>query len=181
MGVYSFLVVMMALSARKYFLMVIPVIASIIIALSLLSMPKSEAFVTKDGNYLIQSPTCKHCKKVKAYLKENNIEFTKLDIDDIEARNFATFLDFKTIPILITKEGKNIKIINGDSNIISSFAKPEVVMEEAVVAEESIMVEESLSVGSSSSDLLYEDEDANEGCGFASLDKVEEESDCSKE
>lgn len=179
MGVYAFLVVMMIASARKYFLMVIPVIASIVIALSLLTIPKSEAFVVKNGNYLIQSPSCTHCKKVKDYLNKEGIAFTKLNIDDIEAKNFATFLNFKTIPILIVKEGKSIQIINGDNNIINSFTKKEIV--EEIVMEEAVEIEESVAVESSSNGLLYEDEDADEGCGFASLDKVEEESDCSKE
>ncbi|SFV55380.1 Vitamin K epoxide reductase [hydrothermal vent metagenome] len=178
MGVYTFLVVIMLLSSKKYFLMVVPVIVSVIVALSFLTIPKSEAFVTKDGNYLIQSATCKHCKKVKKYLHENNISFTKLNIDDIEARNFATFLNFKTIPILIVKEGKQIHIINGDNNIIDSFSKPKetVTVEDSIVAEESVVVE-----SSSSSDLLYNDNaGADEGCGFASITTLEEESNCSK-
>ena len=77
LGVYSFLIIMTILSSYRRLVAVIPVIASIWIALSFLAMPKTEAFVIKDGNYLIQSPTCSHCKKVKKYLKENNIEFTK--------------------------------------------------------------------------------------------------------
>jgi glutaredoxin len=177
LGVYSFLILMTLLSAYKRLIIVIPVIVSIWVAMSFLAMPKTEAFVIKDGNYLIQSPTCSHCKKVKNYLKENNIEFTKLAIDDVEARNFATFLNFKSIPILIVKEGKRVQIINGDSKIIDFFSKPEVpVVEDAVVVEDSVAVE-----SSSSSDLLYEEESgADEGCGFTSLSKIEEESNCSK-
>lgn len=177
LGVYSFLILMTLLSAYKRLIIVIPVIVSIWVAMSFLAMPKTEAFVIKDGNYLIQSPTCSHCKKVKTYLKKNNIEFTKLAIEDVEARNFATFLNFKSIPILIVKEGKSIQIINGDSRIIDFFSKPEVpVVEDIAVVEDSVAVE-----SSSSSDLLYEEESgADEGCGFASISKLEEESNCSK-
>jgi glutaredoxin len=177
LGVYSFLILMTLLSAYKRLIIVIPVVVSIWVSMSFLAMPKTEAFVIKDGNYLIQSPTCSHCKKVKTYLKKNNIEFTKLAIEDVEARNFATFLNFKSIPILIVKEGKSIQIINGDSRIIDFFSKPEVpVVEDAVVVEDSVAVE-----SSSSSDLLYEEESgADEGCGFASISKLEEESNCSK-
>jgi glutaredoxin len=177
LGVYSFLILMTLLSAYKRLIIVIPVVVSIWVSMSFLAMPKTEAFVIKDGNYLIQSPTCSHCKKVKTYLKKNNIEFTKLAIEDVEARNFATFLNFKSIPILIVKEGKSIQIINGDSRIIDFFSKPEVpVVEDIAVVEDSVAVE-----SSSSSDLLYEEESgADEGCGFASISKLEEESNCSK-
>jgi len=182
MGVYAFLIVMIVLSSYKRLLIIIPVIISIWVSMSFLAMPKSEAFVTKDGNYLIQSPTCSHCKKVKAYLKENRIEFTKIDIKDVEAKNFATFLDFTSIPILIIKDGKDIKIINGDKQIIDSFSKPEAITLENPVVEESIVVEDSVAIESSSSNsLLYEeDASADEGCGFASINKMEEESNCSK-
>jgi glutaredoxin len=174
---------MTLLSAYKRLIIVIPVVVSIWVSMSFLAMPKTEAFVIKDGNYLIQSPTCSHCKKVKTYLKDNDIEFTKLAIEDVEARNFATFLNFKSIPILIVKEGKSIQIINGDSRIMDFFSKPEIpVVEDAVVVENAVVVEDSVAIeSSSSSDLLYEEESgADEGCGFASISKLEEESNCSK-
>ena len=177
LGVYGFLIVMTLLSAYRRLVVVIPVVISIWVSMSFLAMPKTEAFVIKDGNYLIQSPTCSHCKKVKRYLKENNIEFTKLAIEDVEARNFATFLDFKSIPILIVKNGKNVKIINGDSKIINSFSK-----QKTPIVESTVVVEDSVSLESSSNSLLYEEDEssADEGCGFASITKIEEESNCSK-
>ena len=167
MGVYAFLVVIMLLSSRKYFLMVIPVIASIVVALSFLTIPKSEAFI-KDGNYLIQSINCEHCKKVKTYLNEKSITFSKLDINEIEVKNFATFLDFKTIPILVVKNNKSVQIINGDINIINFFNKENSTIKESVIVN---------SIKSLDSGLLYEEVD-DEGCGFASLSKVE--SNCSQ-
>ncbi len=178
MGVYTFLVIITLLSSKKYFLMVIPAVISLIVSLSFLAIPKSAPFVIKDGNYLIQSITCPHCKKVKEYLKEHHIDFKKLSIDDIEARNFATFLNFKTIPILVIKDGKRVNIINGDKNIIEFFNnKKEIVVEDsATVVEESAVVgEESVS----NVNLLESDEEeADEGCGFATLEKLE--TNCSK-
>jgi glutaredoxin len=179
MGVYTFLFVISLLSLRKYFLMVVPAVIALITALSFLAIPKSQAFVVSNGNYLIQSPTCPHCKKVKGYLKEQHIDFTKINIADIEARNFATFLNFKTIPILLIKDGKNIQIINGDKNIIDYFEnkKKDITMEDSIEVEDSATVEDGSSDNSSL--LSGGDEEGDEGCGFVSLTKLE--SNCSKE
>ena len=98
-------------------------------------------------------------------MKENYISFTKIDIKDIEAQHFATFLNFKTIPILITKEGKNIKIINGDRDIIEAYKKNN-------SSGNDVVIEESVSINSTFSAV------EEEGCGFASLKKLTEESDC---
>jgi len=160
MGVYAFLVVILLSSARRYFLMVVPAVISVVMALSFLAIPTSKTFIEKDGTYLIQSPTCPHCKKVKKYMHENNIEFTKIDISDIEAQNFATFLNFKSIPILVTKEGKNIKIINGDKDIIDSY--------ETVTTGE-LQIEESVSINTSFNAV------EEEGCGFGNLNTITEE------
>ena len=173
MGIYAFLLVMLLSASWRHFIIALFIFTSSIIALSFLAIPKSEAFVLKDGNYLIQSPTCEHCKKVKSYLNENSISFTKLEIDDIEARNFVTFLNFSTIPMLIVKDGKNVQIVNGDSDIIKFFSKQNGNKEDGVVFEESI------SVTGENSSLLYEDEGKDEGCGFATLAKIDE-SNCSK-
>ena len=172
MGVYAFLLLIAGSALRGYFLMVVPLVISVVVALGFLSLPKSEAFVIDDGNYLIQSPSCLHCKKVKSYLHEQNISFSKIAIEDIEARNFATFLDFKTIPILLIKEGKKVQIINGDSNIIESFKAQNSTEEQNVD-----IVEEAVVSGGSNS-ALFENKVDDEGCGFATLTQVE--SNCSK-
>ncbi len=166
MGIYAFLLVILLLSSRKYFAIAIPAVISLVMALSFLAIPNASSFVTKDGTYLLQSESCPHCKKVKAYMNENNIEFTKIDIENIEAQHFATFLNFKSIPILIIKEGKNIKIINGDKNIIDSY--------ETITGTDEIVIEESVSLNSSFN--VVEEE----GCGFASLNTMatKKESDC---
>jgi len=167
MGVYGFLWSILLLSSFKYFLMTIPAVIALLTALTFLAIPKSTSFLPKDGTYLLQSETCPHCTKVKEYMNENNIDFTKINIEQVEAQNFATFLNFKTIPILITKEGKNIKIINGDKDIIESY--------ETISGE--IVIEESVSI-----DTTF-DAVKEEGCGFGgiqSLAKEEPESDCTK-
>jgi glutaredoxin len=167
MGVYGFLWAILLLSSWKYFFMVIPAVIALLTALSFLAIPKSTSFLPKDGTYLLQSDSCKHCAKVKEYMNKNNIDFTKINIEQIEAQNFATFLNFTTIPILITKEGKNISIINGDKDIIESY--------ETISGE--ITIEESVSIDTTFNAVK------EEGCGFGGLQSLvqeEPESDCTK-
>jgi glutaredoxin len=164
MGIYAFLVAIMFTASFRHFIVVSMGVISVLMALSFLAIPQSKPFVLENGNYLLQSKTCPHCKKVKKYMKENYISYTAIDIGEIEAQHFATFLNFKTIPILITKEGKNIKIINGDTNIIDSYES----------AGGGVVIEESVSINTTF-DAVEE-----EGCGFASLNKIAEESDCTK-
>lgn len=166
MGIYAFLVLTLLFASRKYFFMVVPFVLAVLMALSFLAIPSAKTFIEKDGTYLLQSESCPHCKKVKKYMNENNIEYTKIDIEEIEAQHFATFLNFKTIPILITKAGKNISMINGDKNIIASY--------ETITGTDEIVIEESVSIDTSFN--VVEEE----GCGFASLNTIatEEESDC---
>ena len=168
MGVYTFLVLIMITASFRHFIVAFMGVVSVLMALSFLAIPKSQPYIIKDGNYLIQSPSCPHCKKVKAYLKDNYIEYSKIDIKSIEARQFATFLNFKTIPILITKEGKKIKIINGDKDIIKSYksSKKDNNVDSGVVIEDSVSI-------NSTFDAVDE-----EGCGFANLNTLTEESNC---
>jgi len=174
MGVYGFLFTITILSTPpRYLVMIIPAIIAVITALSFLNLPKSEAFVVKNGNYLIQSPTCPHCKKVKEYMHKENISFEKIDIEGVEAQNFARFMNFNTIPILLIKNGKKVQIINGDKDIIKFFENKFGEDDSQVVIEESV----SISATSESTD-LFKAAKEEEGCGFATLEKVE--SDCSK-
>jgi len=167
MGVYAFLVAIMITASFRHFLVASMGVVSVLMALSFLAIPQSKPYILKDGNYLLQSPSCPHCKKVKEYMKENYIEFTKIDIEDIEAQHFATFLNFKTIPILVTKSGSNIKIINGDKDIIESYKSSN-------NGDGAIVIEESVSINSTF-DAVDE-----EGCGFANLNTITQtESDCS--
>jgi glutaredoxin len=163
MGIYAFLVAIMLTASFRHFVVTAMGIVSVLMALSFLAIPQSKPYVLEDGNYLLQSASCPHCAKVKKYMKENYISYTKIDIEDIEAQHFATFLNFKTIPILITKEGKNIKIINGDKDIIDAYES----------AGTEIVIEESVNIDSTFNAV------EEEGCGFANLNTItEKESDC---
>jgi arsenate reductase-like glutaredoxin family protein len=191
MGVYAFLVAILLLASPKYFAITAIGAISVFTSLSFLEVPSAKPYLGENGNYLIQSENCGHCRKVKAYMKEHDIKFTKIDIGDIEAQNFATFLNFKTIPILLVKEGEKIRIINGDKDIINSFKTPteniinnigNIIMDKI---EESITVggdEEPSSTTSSTStttnDLFSGAGEEDEGCGFATLNKIEP--DCTK-
>lgn len=101
-------------------------------------------------------------------MHQNNIDFTKIDIQDIEAQHFATFLNFNTIPILVVKEGKNITIINGDQDIIDSYETS---------SNDTVEIEDSVSIDTSFKAV----EEA--GCGFTNLNSLgtDKESDCTKE
>jgi glutaredoxin len=163
LGVYGFLWAIMISSSRRYTLMVIPAVLAIFTALSFLTIPKTQAFITQDGTYLIQSPTCPHCLKVKNYFKSHDIAFTKLDINSPEARNFATYMNFGTIPIMIQKEGEFVTIINGDEAILDYFKESQTALTTPQTDTNSIISID----GSASSE-------KEEGCGFFSIDKVEE-------
>ncbi len=169
MGVYAFLVAIMFTASFKHFIVAIIGAISVFVSLSFLAIPQSKPYLIKDGTYLIQSATCPHCKKVKEYMKENYIEFKKINIEDIEAQHFATFLNFKTIPILVDKKGTHIRIINGDKDIIDSYNKSSKDDDKS----SGIVIEESVSIDSTFNAVK------DEGCGFANLNTItKDESDC---
>ena len=173
MGVYAFLIAILLSASPKYFAITAMGAVSVFTSLSFLSVPSAEPYLNENGNYLIQSKSCKHCKKVKSYMRAHDINFTKIDINDVEAQNFATFLNFKTIPILLIKDGSNIKIINGDTDIIDSFETP-TEMPTQVEERESSKIDNATI---SSSDIFGSSEKENEGCGFATLNDIEPECD----
>ena len=190
MGVYAFLIAILLSASLKYFAITMIGAISVFVSLSFLAIPSAKPYLTKDGNYLLQSENCVHCKEVKSYMNEHDIKFTKINIGDIEAQNFATFLNFKTIPILLVKEGKNIKIINGDKDIINSFKTPTQSIMNSIVGNIMDKIEESITIGgeteesttstgsSTSTNDLFNGEKDEEGCGFATLNKIEP--DCTK-
>ena len=186
MGVYAFLLAILLLASPKYFGITMIGAMSVFMSLSFLSVPSPKSYLSADGNYLIQSESCGHCRKVKEYMHEHDINFTKIDIGEIEAQNFATFLNFKTIPILLVKDGSNIKIINGDKDIIHSFKTPAQNMMHNIVGNIMDKIEESITVGgdeeetstssgssSTSTKDLFNGGEEDKGCGFSTLDKLE--------
>ena len=161
MGIYAFLLAIMIAASKRYVWMILPAVLALLTSLSFLAIPKTMAYATSDGTYLIQSPTCPHCKKVKTYFKEHDIPFTKLDIHDPEAKNFATYLNYGTIPIMIVKKGSRVEIINGDEAILKSFEQE---------SEAPQPTPSSASAPAISIDALPQEE----GCGFFDIEKVEE-------
>lgn len=90
----------------------------VILSLSLIDMKsgKANSFVDKDGLYLIQSDSCKYCKKVKAFMGENSISFIKQDVK--ESMAFLQSLNIDTIPVLVEKNDYEFKVIKGQAKII---------------------------------------------------------------
>ena len=124
LGVYSILLLTAFLTERRYLLYATPAIIAIFAALSTLSIPKNMPIVTKDGIYLIHSEKCPHCKKVKAFFKDNNISYHPIAISNPNAKMSATSLGIMQIPIAIIKKDDKIEILKGDRDIINYFKKP---------------------------------------------------------
>ena len=121
LGVFSSLLIIAIFSHFKNFFVIIASVVAVYIALNTLAIPKNKAYVTLPGNYLIQSETCPHCIKVKAYFKDNNIRYTPISTKEVNARGFLKFVDIKSIPVLIMKEKSGISLLKGDQNIIAYF------------------------------------------------------------
>jgi len=121
LGVYGFLILILFFTAKEYTISIVPMLAGLFISLAILMIPKQITPIVSNGTYLIQSATCKHCEKVKEYMKEQNINFIKIDAKKIESINFIKFIGYKTIPILLIKNGAQLQLINGDKNIIEFY------------------------------------------------------------
>lgn len=121
LGVFSSLLIIALFSHFKNFIVILAAILAVYIALNTLAIPKNKAYVTKPGNYLIQSDTCPHCIKVKTYFKDNNISYTPIQSKEVNARGFLKFVDINSIPVLIIKETSTMTLIKGDKKIIAHF------------------------------------------------------------
>lgn len=93
------------------------------IAFALMDFSGSSSSVNlKNENFkyaLIGSEDCKYCKKVKAMLKKENIEYLSLDIKDY--KNLIPLFGGKTIPVLIEKKGNNFSVFNNFNSIVSKI------------------------------------------------------------
>ena len=121
LGIFSSLLIIALFSHLKNFFVILASVMAIYIALNTLAISKNKAYVTTPGNYLIQSETCPHCIKVKAYFKDNNIKYTPISTKEVNARGFLKFVDINSIPVLIMKERSGISLLKGDQNIIAHF------------------------------------------------------------
>ena len=121
LSVFSSLLLIALFSQMKHFAIVLASVLFIFVGLNTLNIPQNRSFVTAPGLYLIQSETCSHCKKVKAYFSEHDIAYTPIASSEINARGFLKFVDISTIPVLIIKEHSSLTILKGDRKILAYF------------------------------------------------------------
>ncbi len=121
LSIFSSLLIIALFSQVKSFAVLLASVMAIFLGLNTLSITKNQAFATQEGNYLIQSETCSHCKKVKAYFSEHNIDYTSISVKEASARSFLKFVDVTSIPVLIMKEKSGTTLLNGDKKIIAFF------------------------------------------------------------
>ena len=121
LGIFSSLLLIALFSQIKHFAITIATVLAIFIGLNTLAVTKNKSFATESGNYLIQSESCPHCKKVKAYFAEHSIPYTPLSTKEASARSFLKFVGIQSIPALIIKEKSKTTLITGDKKIISHF------------------------------------------------------------
>jgi len=126
LSVFSSLLLIAFFASMKNFIFIIPSVLMIFAGLNTLSIPKNKSYINENGYSLIQSPTCSHCKKVKAYLAKNTIEYNSIAVSEVNARAFLKFANISTIPVLIQKTPNDIKIIKGDKAIIAFFENKKV-------------------------------------------------------
>jgi glutaredoxin len=158
LGIFSSLLLIALASNIKHFAITLATVLAIFVGLNTLTVPQNKAFASTSGNYLIQSATCPHCKKVKAYLKENNIPYTPISTKEANARAFLKFVNITSIPALILKDKSQIQLIVGDKKIIAHFEKEKhiVVPTQATKTPEELPTQQSstLPLGGLSSDFL---------------------------
>lgn len=121
LSIFSSLLIIALFSHVKSFPVVLASVIAIFLGLNTLSITKNKAFATQEGNYLIQSETCSHCKKVKAYFTEHHIDYTPISVKEASARSFLKFVDITSIPVLILKEKSGTTLLIGDKKIIAYF------------------------------------------------------------
>ena len=125
LGIFSSLLLIALLSHIRNFFLVAAIALSIFLGLNTLAITKNKVFITQEGTYLIQSETCPHCKKVKAYLAEHHIAYTPISVQEASARSFLKFAGITTIPVLVSKNNKALSLLVGDKKIIAHFEVPD--------------------------------------------------------
>jgi len=121
LGIFSSLLLIALFSHIKHFALTLATVLAIFVGLNTLAVTKNKTFVSKPGNYLIQSDSCAHCKKVKAYFTEKNISYTPISTKEASARSFLKFVGTTSIPVLIIKKRLETQLITGDKKIIEHF------------------------------------------------------------
>ncbi|SFV71897.1 hypothetical protein MNB_SV-13-1235 [hydrothermal vent metagenome] len=168
LGILSSLLAIAFFASMKNFIFIVPAVLTIFAGLNTLNIAKNQSYINENGTYLIQSPTCSHCKKVKAYFSKNDVKYHSISVSEVNARNFLKFVNIASIPVLIEKTQTEIKILKGDKAIIAYFEKKKAPKEEVKIKEEVIQepITQSSSLGLASGlpDFLAGGED--EGCGI---------------
>jgi len=167
LGIFSSLLLIALTSNIKHFAITLATVLAIFVGLNTLAVTKNKTFATEVGNYLIQSETCPHCKKVKAYLAEHNIPYTPISTQEASARSFLKFVGTSSIPVLIIKEKNESRLLTGDKKIIEYFEEKQ---EPKASTEETVQVpnqSSSLNLGTSGlgTDFLSAGAD-DEGCAI---------------
>ena len=165
LGVYTFLLVTLIATNLRVFLYILPSIAAIFFAFSILAIPKNKSLIKEDGVYLIASKTCPHCKVAKEFLDKNGVKYSVIDSKDINAFYFAKTLGIKKIPILIDKNGYKVRVLVGDKEIENSFLEKKEQPTKSVESQNQVEYAPKLNYGD------------DEGCSFS----VTQESSCEEE
>jgi len=127
LGIFSSLLLIALVANYKHFGIILAMVLAVFMGFNTLAVTKNKSFVTAPGYYLIQSKTCPHCKKVKAYLAENNIKYTPISTKEASARSFLKFVGTTSIPVLIIKDKSTSTLITGDKKIVAHFEETKVV------------------------------------------------------
>ena len=121
LGIFSSLLLIALFSQLKHFAITLATVLAIFVGMNTLAVTKNKSFIVSNGNYLIQSETCSHCKKVKAYFAEYKIDYTSISVKEASARSFLKFAGITSIPVLLTKDTKGISMLVGDHKIIKHY------------------------------------------------------------
>jgi len=121
LGIFSSLSLIALLSHTKNFPLIAAIALSVFLGLSTLAITKNKSFIVANGDYLIASKTCPHCKKVKKYFGEQNIKYTPISVEEASARSFLKFAGITTIPVLVHKDSQGLSLLVGDKKIIAHF------------------------------------------------------------
>jgi len=71
----------------------------------------------KQNRVLIYSPSCPHCERVLEYCKEKGIRLSLCRETNVKGLLYC--LGLKGVPALLIKEGGEIRIVQGEENVIS--------------------------------------------------------------
>jgi len=178
LGVISSLLLIALFSQPKHFGITLATVVAIFVGMHTLGISKNKNFMVENGTYLIQSETCPHCKKVKAYMAEHHIDYTPISTKEASARNFLKFAGVTSIPVLILKEKLERKLIVGDKKIIAHFEAQNEPEPTTKAVEEAPVQSSSLDLPGTglSSDFLSAGGD-DEGCAIT----ITETPDCTEE